>query len=267
MDNNESNNPNMGKIILGLDEAGRGPVLGPMVLAVVKVDEKDLEKLQKLPLKDSKQLSKSKREELFNIIKENFEVDTVVLYPEKIDELMEIMNLNKIELSAFSKLTNKFLKESSGDVEIYIDACSSNEKSFSNQLRAKLVNKSQVNREPSKHGKPKLIKDSSKGSSREVRIIAEHKADENYKIVSAASIIAKVTRDKIINGYRDKYGEIGSGYPSDTRTINFLNEYIKKNGKLPEIARKSWATSKRLLKDSEHSTKKQNENLLKWVKL
>ncbi|WP_050559952.1 ribonuclease HII [Methanothermococcus thermolithotrophicus] len=264
MDNNKNNGPNnTGKIILGLDEAGRGPVLGPMVLAVVKVDEKDLEKLQKLPLKDSKQLSKSKREELFNIIKENFEVDTVVLHPERIDELMKIMNLNKIELSAFSKLTNKFLKESSGDVDIYIDACSSNEKSFSNQLRAKLINKSQVNR---KSVIKQQAEDSSKKFFREVRIIAEHKADENYKIVSAASVIAKVTRDRIIDEYKNKYGEIGSGYPSDTRTINFLNEYLKKNGELPEIARKSWATSKRLLKDSKHLDKKPNENLLKWVK-
>ncbi|ABR54590.1 ribonuclease HII [Methanococcus vannielii SB] len=235
---NESiNNPSKilnEKIILGLDEAGRGPVLGPMVISVVKVTEKDLDKINSLDLKDSKQLTKKRREEYYNIINECFEVQKIVLAPEKIDEYMKTSNLNKIELSAFSKLSNHFLKEYE-NVKIFIDACSSSEQSFLNQFKAKLINK-------------------------KVEIIAEHKADEKYKIVSAASIIAKVTRDNIIESYKEEFGDIGSGYPGDPKTKEFLKRFVKEHKKLPKIARGSWATSKKLLKEFEES------KLHKWVK-
>jgi len=244
MDNDDGNNltysdtsdtkKNDEKIIIGLDEAGRGPALGPMVIAAVKISEKDLDKLNSLDLKDSKQLTKKKREELYEIIENNFEVRKIVITPEKIDEDMETSNLNKIELSAFSKLSNHFLKDYE-NVKIFIDACSSNEQSFSNQFKAKLINK-------------------------KVEIIAEHKADENYKIVSAASIIAKVTRDNVVETYKETFGDIGSGYPSDPKTKEFLKNYVETHKKLPVIARKSWATSKKLLKELEES------KLFKWVK-
>lgn len=81
-----------------------------------------------------------------------------------------------------------------------------------------------------------------------IEIIAEHKADDKYKIVSAASIVAKVTRDRIIDHYKKIYGEIGSGYPSDRVTINYLRNYIKEHGELPEIARKCWKTSQNMLR-------------------
>jgi len=223
-----------GKIIVGLDEAGRGPVIGPMVIASVKINEKDLYKLQDLGLKDSKQLSKKKREELYVKISEICDVKKVVIDPEKIDEQMESINLNKIELGAFSKLANHFIRENE-NISIYIDACSSNEQSFSNQFKAKLINKN-------------------------VEIIAEHKADENYKIVSAASIIAKVTRDNVIEEYKEIFGDIGSGYPSDPKTKQFLKNYVHENKGLPKIARKSWATSKNLLKEIEES------KIFQWVK-
>jgi ribonuclease HII len=227
-------------IIVGLDEAGRGPVLGPMVISLVKASKKDLKNLDELGLKDSKKLSKNRRKELFKIIMENYDVRSIIFEAKDIDKLMNKTNLNKIELMAFSKLINGVLKEECPNykyknnvnchkiVEIYIDACSSNEKAFYNQIKSKLI----------VHNK-------------NIKIIAEHKADDNYKIVSAASIIAKVIRDNIIENYKSIYGEIGSGYPSDKITINYLKKYVQEHGTLPEIARASWKTSKSILKELE----------------
>jgi ribonuclease HII len=224
------------KIIIGIDEAGRGPVLGPMVIAGVAVEESRIKELKGLGVKDSKQLTKSQRKKLFQLIEEIGDTKIITIEPEKLDKLMEIMNLNKIELNAFSKIANEFLKEIEGNFEIYADACSSDAKAFTNQLKAKMIDKT-----------PKII--------------AEHKADEKYPIVSAASIIAKVTRDDIIESYKEEYGEIGSGYPSDPKTINFLKRYVEEFGELPKIARKSWKTSKRILEEN----KKQN-TLLSYIK-
>lgn len=237
-------------IIIGLDEAGRGPVLGPMVVALVKATEKDLKKLDELGLKDSKRLSKNRREELYKIIMNNYEVKSIILEAKDIDKMMEKTNLNKIELMAFSKLINSVLKEEYKDykdknykvdnnkkINIYIDACSSNEKAFSNQIKSKLV-----------------------VYNENIKIIAEHKADDKYKIVSAASIIAKVIRDRIIDNYKKIYGEIGSGYPSDKITLNYLKNYVKEHGELPEIARKSWKTSKNILKEFEDENKSNRNN-------
>ena len=78
-------------------------------------------------------------------------------------------------------------------------------------------------------------------------IIAKHKADDIFPIVSAASIIAKNKRDSLINELKEKYGDLGSGYPSDKKTIDFLRKWIKKNRKVPAFARKSWATIKTIL--------------------
>jgi len=225
-------------IVLGLDEAGRGPVLGPMVIALVKARERELEEFDRWGLKDSKKLSKNRRNELYNLIVNRFEVKTIVLEAKDIDEMIKRSNLDNIEIGMFSKLINKVLKEeykieNRDDIynyydkkfKIYIDACSNNKRAFSNKIKSKLI-----------------VYNSN------IEIIAEHKADDKYKIVSAASIVAKVTRDRIIDNYKKIYGEIGSGYPSDRVTINYLRNYIKEHGELPEIARKCWKTSREMLR-------------------
>ncbi|MBP2143444.1 ribonuclease HII [Methanococcus voltae] len=245
--------------VIGLDEAGRGPVIGPMVIAGVLLELNNKEKTKTfydLDLKDSKKLSKKKRESLYEEIQKLAKVDKVVVTAKEIDDQMKIINLNKIELNGFSSIINKFYKDEYGLDEnrrnngflTYIDACSSNETSFSNQLKAKLINKN-------------------------IDLIAEHKADDNYKIVSAASIIAKVTRDNIIDEYNERYNSmgytIGSGYPSDPKTKKFLKQYLEDNKELPDIVRFSWNTTKKLLKeyDSENGNiDLKCENLLKWVK-
>ena len=78
------------------------------------------------------------------------------------------------------------------------------------------------------------------------KIVAEHKADSKYIPVAAASILAKVTRDRAIEKLKEAYGEIGSGYPSDPITRRFLEEYYKKHGVFPPIVRKSWKTLEKI---------------------
>jgi ribonuclease HII len=89
-----------------------------------------------------------------------------------------------------------------------------------------------------------------------VQIISEHKADKKYPIVSAASIIAKVERDKAIKEIEEKYGEVGCGYPTDPKTIKFLEKYLKKYGKYPEFVRKSWKPAKRLKTEAKSKQEK-----------
>ena len=85
------------------------------------------------------------------------------------------------------------------------------------------------------------------------QIVSKHKADEIFPVVSAASIIAKVNRDNEIKKLRSKYGDFGSGYLSDKKTISFLKNWIKNNSEYPSCVRKSWKPAKRI--KSEKGTK------------
>ncbi|MEO2117093.1 MAG: ribonuclease HII, partial [Methanocaldococcus sp.] len=155
----------------------------------------------------------------------------------KINELMNSINLNEIEINAFSEITKNLIKKldiKDDNIEIYIDACSTNTKKFEDSFKERL-------------------KDIIKERNLNVKIIAEHKADAKYPIVSAASIIAKAERDEIIDNYKKIYGDIGSGYPSDPKTIKFLEDYFKKHKKLPDIARTHWKTCKRILNKSKQT--------------
>jgi ribonuclease HII len=79
------------------------------------------------------------------------------------------------------------------------------------------------------------------------KIVAEHRADRNYVVVSAASIVAKVERDRAIELLRTQHGEFGSGYPSDEDTIAYLREWVEREGAIPPFARRSWKTWDRIL--------------------
>lgn len=214
-------------LVCGLDEAGRGPVLGPLVLCGVCFKQSKLEYLQEIGVKDSKRLSSERRSKLSNIIKENccsFKV--LELSPQEIDQrIKKRISLNQLELRKFVEIANN-LKPS----KIYIDAADTDEKRFGNTLKAKL------------NYTPKTI-------------ISKHKADDIYPIVGAASIIAKVKRDEVIENLKEKYGEIGSGYPSDEKTTRFLREWIRNEKEPPPFARLSWKTTKDIL-DKEINNKK-----------
>lgn len=224
-------------IIIGIDEAGRGPVLGPMVVCAFAIEKDREEELKKLGVKDSKELTKNKRAYLKKLLEDFGYVEKKILKAEEINELMNSMNLNEIEINAFSEVAKNLIEKlniKDEDVEIYLDACSTNAKKFENSFKEK-------------------IDDIIKERNLNIKIIAEHKADAKYPIVSAASIIAKVERDEIIDNYKKIYGDIGSGYPSDPKTIKFLEDYFKKHKKLPNIARTHWKTCQRILNKSKQT--------------
>ena len=205
-------------MICGIDEAGRGPVIGPMVVAAVCADD---EKLKDLNVRDSKKLSPKRREYLAERIKEMAEQIVVrVVDPEEIDTMREKMTMNELEVEIFAEI----ISELKGDI-VYVDAADVDEERFAQEIRKRVC--------------------------REVKIISKHKADSIYPIVSAASIIAKVERDRIIEEIAKEIGDFGSGYPADERTKKFLEEYYREHGELPPHTRRSWKSSKRLIKKSE----------------
>jgi ribonuclease HII len=205
-------------IIAGIDEAGRGPVIGPMVMAVAVIEKKDEEKLGMLGVKDSKQLSKIEREtqlpEIKKILLEHY---TLHIQPDEIDRMVEKKGLNELEAMKAAKLLNMLKHKPK---VVYIDSPDVVMADFGKRIE--------------------------KYIDFNVKIISEHKADENYPIVSAASIIAKVERDAEIEKLCKIYGQIGSGYSHDPDTITFLKKYFLQNNRLPDFARKSWQTSKDL---------------------
>jgi len=212
--------------ILGIDEAGRGAVIGPMVLAGVMIDEKDAEKLIKMGVKDSKMLTPKKREDLFEKVKD-VAIDHVILQiaAHEIDRQRETINLNMIEAQMMAQI----IKSMKAD-KAYVDA-------------------PQV----STHKFKVLLLDLAKNHT---EIISENKADETYPVCSAASILAKVTRDREIEKLKKKVNHnFGVGYPHDERTINFLKKLVK-NGKYPDFVRKSWITASEIKKEKEQKSLK-----------
>lgn len=214
-------------IICGIDEAGRGPVLGPMVICGVCYFETDLKLLDEIGVKDSKKLTPIKRSKLAKIIKDQcYDYTTIVVSAQEIDEReKKRITLNKLEEIKMAEIIETLKPKIT-----YIDAADVNEARFGNSIK-------------------KLLKFST------TKIISKHKADDLYPIVSASSIIAKVTRDNIIEELKKIYGELGSGYPSDMRTLKFLREWIKKKKKSPPFARKSWETTKNIIREEISNTK------------
>ena len=206
----------MGRKIAGIDEAGRGPVIGPMVIAAIVVDEDKTRELEKLGVKDSKKLTPKRREKLFNEILSIADDHVVlVLSPEEISSREG--TLNEFEVENFARALNSLKVKP--DV-IYADAADVDEERFGKELKARL--------------------------NFGAEIVAKHRADALFPVVSAASIVAKVTRDRKIEKLKEKYGEIGSGYPSDPRTRAFLEGYYREHRKFPPIVRTGWKTLKKI---------------------
>jgi len=206
--------------LLGIDEAGKGPVIGPLVIAGVLISEENEEKLKKLGIKDSKELSPEKRKKFFEEIK-NLSEDFVVLKISagELNREMDTKSLNEIEIGRIAQIINSFWMKRP---KVYIDALEANTKKFKEKILSRLKDK-------------------------KIEIIAENNADKTYPVVSAASIIAKVTRDSEIKKLHKKYGFFGSGYPSDERTIEFLEKLDREV--YNKIVRLKWETSKNILKN------------------
>jgi len=214
------------KLICGIDEAGRGPVLGPMVISGVCINNDQLESLSRLGVKDSKKLSQSKRKSLSIKINEICTCKSFIVTPDEIDKRIDLkISLSRLEQLKMAEIINFFKPD-----VIYIDAADVNENRFGRSMCDLLI-------------------------YTPYKLISKHKADDIYPIVSAASIIAKDTRDRLIAELHGIFGDFGSGYTSDEKTIKYLTEWIQKHRQAPDFARKSWNTVKRIL-ESEVLTRK-----------
>jgi ribonuclease HII len=204
--------------------------LGPLVLCGVCFTKENLNYLTQIGVKDSKKLNSQKRKELANLIENNcHSYHLIIVSPREIDQREQLkITMNRLEELKMAEIVNKLRPDI-----LYLDAADVNEERFGLSI-AQLLDY-----------KPK-------------KIISKHKADDLFPIVSAASIIAKNKRDTIIEQLKQKYGEIGSGYPSDEKTKQFLLEWIKKHKRAPKFARKTWDTTKKII-DSEIRNKKITE--------
>jgi ribonuclease HII len=199
--------------LLGIDEAGRGSVLGPLVVCGVALEDDRVKFLERLGLKDSKKVSPKRRIALYRKIDRIAECHTVHITAQDIDMLRSRdVNLNEIEKIAINRIIGN-----SNPSTCFID---------------------------SMDVKPERLTSEIETLHPELKVVAEHKADDRYPIVSAASIIAKVERDRAIQEIRKEYKNVGSGYPSDPKTIEFLKSIP--SGELPDFIRRSWATVERI---------------------
>lgn len=212
--------------ILGIDEAGRGPVIGSMFVGGFKIDDSKMKELEELGVKDSKKLSDKKRERLAKELRQLGDITLKEIEASEIDELREVMTLNEIEINAFIDVIEK----SDAD-KIFLDLPEPNAERFVNKLKAEL---------------PERFKDR--------EFVAEHGADDEYPIVSAASIIAKSARESHVEELQEKYGyDFKSGYPHDQPTRDFLRDYLEEHGELPKETRRSWSTADKIIKESNQS--------------
>lgn len=211
------------KFFVGIDDSGRGPVIGPLVMAAVLANKNQIKKLKEIGVKDSKKLSKKSRERLASEIKkiaQNYKI--VKISASEIDEKADKkINLNIIEAYIASLLINALVKNLDR-VTVIVDCPSANIKRWKGLLLEYVKEKEKVN------------------------LRCEHKADSNYVIVGAASIIAKVSRDKEIERIKRIFDvEFGSGYPSDPLCQEFLKTRKAKELAKKGLIRKSWITWQR----------------------
>jgi len=201
-------------VICGVDEAGKGSVLGPLVVAAVAVPSET--SLDDLGVRDSKLLSPKERERLYGLIRKRCRVTAIRLDAADIDAVRAEMTLNVAVARTHAQAINTF-----SPARAYVDACDVNCFRYAEMVKVHLVHPCEI--------------------------VSEHHADAKFAVVSAASIVAKVTRDRAIATLAKKYGEMGSGYPSDPVTIRFLNDWIDEHKVPPPIARRSWKTVSNLL--------------------
>ena len=196
-------------------------MLGPLVVAGISIEEDKIDELKRLGVRDSKSLTPSRREALNRGIREiEAEIALVKIQPSKIDKMVlrgeKYRRLNYLEARTMAEV----IAELRPDIA-FVDSCDVSCDRFRRQIL--------------------------EGLEFSLPIISEHKADKTYPIVSAASILAKVERDRCIRSIRRRWGDIGSGYPSDRKTVVFLNNSINSGANLPRFVRKSWRTVRRIL--------------------
>ncbi len=200
----------------GVDEAGRGCLLGPLVVAGVSVSPAGARALRQMGVKDSKLLSRSRRESLYpEILRVADQVHWEKIRPVEIDEVVargrRLRKLNYLEAVYFARVIDRL-----GARRVTVDASDVIPSRFGEDIMSNLASKCTV--------------------------VARHKADRDYPVVSAASIVAKVERDREVALLRQEHGDFGSGYPSDPATRSFFALRMKRGEPLPSYVRKSWKT-------------------------
>ncbi len=208
--------------ICGIDEAGRGPVIGPLVVAGVKVEDKKV--LMDLDVRDSKKCTPQRRERLYGEIKKRAECEVRVVSAREIDELRRRITLNVLEVNIYAQIVSALQP-----AVAYVDSVDTDEERFAVDI-LKLLDQN-------------------------VEIVSRHKADDIYPEVAAASIIAKVERDALVKAIQRQIGrDIGSGYPSDPVTRRFMVEWYREKGELPPHTRHSWKTAKKIIQEAQLSS-------------
>ena len=203
-------------VILGIDEAGRGSVIGPLVVGGFLVRSERIAELRAAGARDSKSLSPTRREEVYAALGSLGERRTIAVAPPEIDRFVSRGQLNRLEAREFARLVRELAPDT-----VRVDACDSNELRFG-ALVGRLAG-----------GK--------------IPIIARHRADRDDPVVGAASIVAKVERDRRVARLRTRLGvDFGSGYPSDPRTVDFLRSAQVLRGARPAFVRWSWGTMQRV---------------------
>ncbi len=202
-------------LVCGVDDAGRGSALGPLVIAGIRIERNKIKQLSKIGVKDSKQLTPRARENLYEKILGLVDDYYVAkISPRIIDKSVQKNQLNQLEGKYMAKVIAKLKPDSA-----FVDSCDVNPTRFGIYIS-------------------KLAKVD--------KIHSSHHADRRFPVVSAASIIAKVNRDREIEKIRKDF-DVGSGYPSDQKTMSFIREFIASNGMPPKFVRKSWKPVKILL--------------------
>lgn len=207
-------------MIAGIDEAGRGCILGPMVLCLATIDPMDEYELKALGVKDSKKLSPKQREELFPKVQKICKTIVVKISAEELTTLMDKYNLNEIEAQ---KAAEAIKLAGDSVTTVYVDSPDNVPEKFA----------------------ARIIQYLPKGKKRP-QIVAENKADDKYLVVGAASIIAKVVRDREIEKIKDEIGyDFNSGYTSDPFTMAFLAKHGG-DARVQKYIRHKWSTMAKL---------------------
>lgn len=211
-------------LVGGVDEAGRGSILGPLVVAGVSVKESKIPRLKELGVRDSKLLTVKAREKLFDEIIGISERHHIhVIKSTEVDASVLLKGLNRLEAKAMAHVISRINAN-----EIYVDCCDTNPERYRDHIASHL----QI--------APKIH--------------SMHHADRINVVVSAASILAKITRDAEIQKIRKRYRDIGSGYPSDERTMLFIRNWVDRKKCPPAFARKSWKPLRLMLAEIEQRT-------------
>ena len=200
--------------ICGVDDAGRGSVLGPLVIAGVTMNKRMIHLLKEIGVRDSKQLSPQRRARLYPKIIDVVDAYHIVkIQPRSIDASVRDHKLNFLEAKYMARVVQHLSADRS-----YVDSCDVNTTRFG-----------------------RIISEMSGNHT----VCSYHHADSRFVIVSAASILAKVTRDRAIA--RLRHNNLGSGYPADPKTKKFLVTYYTKNKTFPSFVRQSWKPVKTLI--------------------